>query len=259
MSRLRPNLFGRDLAIVAITLLIGSNLLPQATLAQARPSADQNRIWATRMTDLLKLTPLQQAALLAFIATSAKSAQIMAASADQIRAMSLRERLDYWSAQTAKVQSSARADAEALHNFYASLSAQQRARFDEATRLHDTHTSIAADVVSSPEVDAPDYQLPAHTDPNWLVKPTAENIGRVYPFAAAQARIPGKALLHCAVDEDGYLTDCVVSSESPAGLGFGNAALETTAYMRMQPATNYGVPARSSVNVPVAFALPDPE
>ena len=42
----------------------------------------------------------------------------------------------------------------------------------------------------------------------------------------------------------------------PEGQGFGNAALEMTGYMRMYPATRYGVPVRGSVTMPVRFHPP---
>jgi TonB family protein len=55
------------------------------------------------------------------------------------------------------------------------------------------------------------------------------------------------------VDEDGYLKDCNVTTETPVSQGFGNAALEMSAYMRFQPATRYGVPMSSDINVPIRF------
>ncbi len=59
--------------------------------------------------------------------------------------------------------------------------------------------------------------------------------------------------MHCTVDTDGYLSDCTVTGEEPKNTGFGNAALQTTSYMRMRPATQNGIPVESIVNVPVDF------
>ena len=64
-------------------------------------------------------------------------------------------------------------------------------------------------------------------------------------------------MIVCVADEDGYVADCVVKGEEPAGMGFRNAALEATAYMRMTPATDYGVPVRSSVAAPLKFTPPE--
>jgi len=89
-----------------------------------------------------------------------------------------------------------------------------------------------------------------------MVKPRGDDVARVFPAAALKGKITGSALMTCAVDEDGYLADCVIDEETPAGMGFGNAALEVSAYMRMFPATNYGVPVRSTVTVPIKF-VPD--
>jgi len=210
------------------------------------------------MTSLLKLSPTQQAALKAFTETTALSAAMTAPSPNQIRAMTFVQQFDSWAAQAVEIETHARADAQALHSFYATLTPEQRAQFDAANAPHAPNPNVAADVASTTGRDKPDYRSPAHSDPDWLIKPTADNITRVYPYAAAQAHISGKVTLHCMVDVDGYLADCAVTSETPPGQGFGNAALEITAYMRMQPARDYGVAVRGEVYVPIAFNL-DPK
>lgn len=211
------------------------------------------------MVSRLKLNASQQAFLEDFTETSAKSAQLQGLSAEQLRAATLMQRLDYWSQHMTRVVASALADSASLRRFYESLTTDQKALFDAATRANRGGPMVAGDVVESPPPDRPDYKLPAHTNADWLIKPTAENISRVYPSAAAENLVAGKVVLGCTADEDGYLKDCLVLSETPKDQGFGNAALEVTAYMRMQPATDYGVPVRSNVRVPLTFSPGEPE
>ncbi len=86
---------------------------------------------------------------------------------------------------------------------------------------------------------------PGRAEPAWLVTPPADQIARLYPRDAKRRHITGSTLVHCTVDTDGYLADCTVVSEEPKNAGFGNAALQTTSYMRMKPATQKTV-SRSS-------------
>ena len=99
-----------------------------------------------------------------------------------------------------------------------------------------------------------EYSLTSHTAASWLVKPKGEELWRVYPTAAKQRNVAGNVVLRCIAGADGFVSQCSVLSEAPANQGFGNAALEMTAYMRMNPATEHGVPVPSPVNIPVAFA-----
>ena len=242
-------------AVAAVALAV----MPPPAWSQSAAPESQNKAWAVRLTALLRLSPSQQAAFKTFLDTSARSADVTAPSAAQIRAMTMVQQFDQWARQTIKIQAHAQADAAALHRFYETLSPEQRTKFDEETRSRFPPANVAADVISSAAPEKPDFRLPAHTDPDWLVKPTAENIARVFPAAALKAQIGGRAILHCRVDVDGYLADCTILSEEPQGQGFGNAALEITAYMRMQPATDYGVPVEGDVRLPITFAKPDPD
>jgi TonB family protein len=146
--------------------------------------------------------------------------------------------------------------ARTVHRFYDLLSPDQRKAFDEAT-APTTHEQLAT-IVTQPRPETPDYSAPSHTNPDWLVRPTPEELARVYPRAAAAKGVGGRAVLTCTVDVDGYLSECVVDSDTPSGAGFGNAALEITAYMRFLPMTDYGIPHESKVTVPINFA-PDPD
>lgn len=242
----------RRFAVCALAALASS------TCAKAQePPPAPNEAWAEHMARQLALSPAQREGLQGFVATMAQSGQISGVTEDQLRAMSLVQRFDEMSRLQDEAAASVRAGAAALHRFYDSLSPAQKAEFDRETELR-THASVAADVQPGPSRERPDYRLPAYTEPDWLIKPSAKNIGRVYPSLARQQRIEGKVTLACSVDTDGYLSDCVVADETPAGHGFGNAALEVTGYMRMKPATAYGVPVTGHVRVPVNFTLPAP-
>ncbi len=163
------------------------------------------------------------------------------------------QRLDYLADHIEADLTSARAGAQALRQFYSLLSPEQRQLFDEVTRPPVGGPGAAVDASPQPAPSAPNYGLPSHTNPTWMIKPRGEDLARVYPTAAWKAKVTGKVLMSCIADEDGYLADCVVQDENPKGMGFGNAALEISAYMRMVPATNYGVPVRSAVNMPITF------
>ena len=177
--------------------------------------------------------------------------------ADQFRAMTFPERAAYYADQLTADAAAMRARANAARHFYQMLTPDQRTEFDEAAAPKpQAEPHVAPDTRPLPPGPPPsNFTSPARTDPSWLVKPTADNISRVYPLAALRKRLNGEVLLQCTVDYDGYLFDCVVRQETPPDEGFGNAALEITAYMRMKPATKLGVPTASSVEVPVHFSL----
>ena len=235
----------------ALLLLL---LSPPAAMAQQQIPPQFNQEWAAGIAEKLKLDPAQHALLDEFVTTAARAALFPPISATELRAMSLLQSGDYWLRQQAAVLDSLQTDVASLRRFYNALSPDQQRLFDDATRGPAQSSTVAADAVTSRKNRSPDYKLPARTEPGWLVKPSAENISRVYPSAAVRNRVAGKALLACIADEDGYLTECTVRSETPEGMGFGNAALEITGYMRMNPATVYGVPVRSQLQIPVDFA-----
>ncbi len=57
----------------------------------------------------------------------------------------------------------------------------------------------------------------------------------------------------CVVTVSGALRDCVVVDESPAGMGFGAAALLLAPSFHMKPATKAGRPVESAVTIPVQW------
>jgi TonB family protein len=62
--------------------------------------------------------------------------------------------------------------------------------------------------------------------PVWVQKPTAADIARAYPAAAAKAHDRGYATIACKFSPAGRLRDCKVVNEPSAGSWFGAAALK---------------------------------
>ena len=72
-----------------------------------------------------------------------------------------------------------------------------------------------------------------------------------YPAKAAKARIKGVAVLDCLAEPDGWVSDCKLVQETPAGWDFGATALSISPLMRLQPGQ-----AGSRARVPVRFNPP---
>jgi len=95
------------------------------------------------------------------------------------------------------------------------------------------------------------------TQPDWLTKPTGEDLADLYPKEAARNLVEGGATIACTIDANGALVNCVAETESPPGAGFGAAALAMSAKFKMRPMTRDGVPvAGGVVRIPIRFTLP---
>lgn len=83
---------------------------------------------------------------------------------------------------------------------------------------------------------------PVVVDPNWVKKPSNEDIEHAFPPAAAAARVKGRVVVQCKVRIDGNVDRCVVLSEDPPAWGFAEATLKVIPVLRMRPRTEDGVP-----------------
>lgn len=107
------------------------------------------------------------------------------------------------------------------------------------------------DVATVAESAAPD---PANiTAPVWIRRP--RNPEGYYPSPAFVAGVEGEVELECLVDTRGGLI-CTVTSETPAGWGFGDAALALSRECLMQPPQHNGAPAPGRYRMRIPFTQP---
>lgn len=91
--------------------------------------------------------------------------------------------------------------------------------------------------------------------PDWMEKPSIEDLAAFYPANAARRNISGKATITCKVMADGRLNACVIADETPPGEHFGEAALRLSPRFRMIPPDDPSA-APATVTVPVNFEVP---
>ncbi len=96
------------------------------------------------------------------------------------------------------------------------------------------------------------------TNPDWLRKPDGNALAAVLPQRALETGTSGVAKIRCDVADDGNLVDCAVESETPAGFGFGAAALLLAPNFQMKPRLVDGKPQPGgTVTIPLRFELPE--
>ena len=97
-----------------------------------------------------------------------------------------------------------------------------------------TPTDIA--VAEPPPVTA---RAPA-TAVGWAQRPSARRVAELYPDRAARAGVGGRVQLDCTV-QGNLAVACAIATETPAGMGFGAAALSASTAYRAQPNLSNGV------------------
>jgi len=256
-------LTGRVSAVFACLLLFspgsGGASVPADASGPVLPAAGAPMLaWAAQAAGQLKLDARQMEAFQRFLATfPTQPAGGPALTPERYRAMTQLEILTFVTGQVTLELAAMNAELDAFRKFDALLSPEQRALFNAMSRPQQSTGQMADEPPSEGAPVRVDDHLLSHTVAGWLVKPKGEELARVYPAEAQRKRLDGRVVLRCIADADGFVAQCAVASETPANQGFGNAALEMTAYMRMNPATEHGVPVPSPVNIPVAFT-PNP-
>lgn len=109
---------------------------------------------------------------------------------------------------------------------------------------------LAAALTGSLAPDPPQQHVIAN--PDWVRRPTNEELLWVTPTLAARKGKDGRAVIKCTVNVEGALYDCKVVNEDPPDLGFGPAALALAPLFRMRPALLDGKPvAGGTVRIPI--------
>lgn len=116
-----------------------------------------------------------------------------------------------------------------------------------------------ASVVGRPVRTHFSFLAPGDANPNWLRKPTAEDIAGVFPKKALADGVGGRAVIGCDVTVEGFLQNCKVLSESPKDYAFGAAGLQITPQLRMTPMIRGGKPVPGgTVEIPINWGAPSP-
>ncbi len=96
------------------------------------------------------------------------------------------------------------------------------------------------------------YHLTMNAD--WAEVPKARGMAQVYPRRAFDLGLTGRVTLDCLVGLNGKLSSCSVLDETPAGYGFGDAALKWAPSFKMKPETLDGHPvAGGHIELPIVF------
>jgi TonB family protein len=97
---------------------------------------------------------------------------------------------------------------------------------------------------------------PSRLQPDWLAEPSFQDLAKAYPPEALKQGVNGRTQISCSVEADGRLSACAVISETPSGMGFGQASLSLADRFRMKPeAARAAVAGGPKVTVPIRWAM----
>ena len=104
-------------------------------------------------------------------------------------------------------------------------------------------------LLSGPNIGEP----PMVVQPSWIQTPTGDDIGRVTPYLESPpAEV--QVLMACRITGAGRLEACSIRSETPAGLGYGAAAVALAPAFRMPDVDMDGRPvAGRMVQIPIIW------
>jgi TonB family protein len=92
---------------------------------------------------------------------------------------------------------------------------------------------------------------------DWKARPSAADVAAAYPARARAAGISGRVVLTCDTGADGGLSNCRTRGETPAGMGFAEAALQLAPKFRVNAVFPEGARVRTGkVSVPIMFGTP---
>jgi TonB family protein len=76
--------------------------------------------------------------------------------------------------------------------------------------------------------------------PTWVQAPTPQELAALYPDAARQAQVRGRVEVACQFTPDGWLTNCLVTSETPPEYGFAQATIRALRSFQAVPTAENG-------------------
>jgi TonB family protein len=134
------------------------------------------------------------------------------------------------------------------------------------TSSGNTSSNVSIDPLPSQVADQGTTQVAAATPPQarpqraatvvWSQRPSARRIAELYPARALREGVGGRVALDCSVSA-GSAPSCSVASESPAGLGFGRAALSAANSYRASPTMSDGASSNGQrTRIVVQFQAP---
>jgi len=103
----------------------------------------------------------------------------------------------------------------------------------------------------------PAQALVADRHADWRRPPAVDVVQFFYPADAMRKEITGKVIVSCEISEAGVPQNCRLVSETPAGQGFGGAALKLAPLFEFNPKVVNGRAVEDTVRIPINFTMPD--